>query len=141
MKLLCLFIAIAMTMPSQPKDPFGKFTGTWKREGKEMYEVWENGRNGSYRSYMYSLRNGDTTIQEKVETYRDGGAWVYAVTGAGNDTTVRFRSALVTDSSAVFTNPLHDFPQEIHYRLESPRRLRAFIVGGKDTVRFDFQKQ
>jgi hypothetical protein len=90
--------------------------------------------------------SGDRTVEEQWMVPRGGSmlGMSRTVRSGGRSSTSSSccgRTAIgVTDSTAVFENPEHDFPQRIGYRLVRPDFLSAWIEGtrGGHARRVDF---
>jgi hypothetical protein len=78
---------------------------------------------------------GDTTTSfEVMRIYERGGKLVFAATPSGQQL-AEFIERELTDSTVVFANPEHDFPQFVRYQRRGANRLDARVDGkmeGKD---------
>lgn len=96
------------------------------------YEEWKVINDNLYEGGSKTVKEGKTIFSEtlKIESTAEGIYYVADV--AHNTAPVKFKLTSVSDTSAVFENPLHDFPQKITYLLEEGN-LHAIIEGpGKD---------
>lgn len=124
-----------------------KLLGTWQGEDGKSFERWTKETNERYHSFVYSLNGKDTIVNERAVVYREGAQWVFEnqVSGQNDGKTVKFVSAFVKEDAIQFSNPAHDFPNEIHYSLPDHDHVHAFIVGnnekgGKDTIPFNYKR-
>lgn len=104
------------------------------------YEEWKVTGENLYEGSSKTVKDGAVTFSEslKIENTPDGIYYVADV--PHNPAPVKFLLTNVSDTSAVFENPEHDFPKKITYILEEGN-LHAFIEGpGKDgnTKKIDF---
>ncbi len=122
---------------------FEKLVGTWKRDGVDEFERWTKNRDGSFTSRMFSVNKSDTVFSEVVRIYQsENNQFVFevSVNGQNDGKPVCFYSTLLNPTQVTFENKEHDFPNTIHYSLNTTLKLSAFIAGKKDTVRFNFTR-
>lgn len=101
-------------------DKLGWLYGAYRQPMGKMttYESWavldENHWQG--RGSVVNAK-GDTVFRETLQLVQQADAVWYIATVADQNggQPVRFRATTITDSSAVFINPAHDFPQMIVY--------------------------
>lgn len=122
-----------------------KLLGTWQGEDGKSFERWTKETNERYHSFVYSLNGKDTVVNERAVIYKEGAQWVFEnqVSGQNDGKSVKFTSAFVKEDAIQFSNPAHDFPNEIHYSVPDQGHVHAFIVGnnekgGKDTIPFNY---
>ena len=99
---------------------------------KISVEEWVKASNELYTGSSTTHVKGEEVFREtlKIENTADGIFYVADV--PHNPAPVKFMLTGVTDTSAVFENPEHDFPKKITYVNETGN-LHAFIEGpGKD---------
>lgn len=71
----------------------------------------------------------DSLIAYEVVIIREAGSrFAYEAHPSGQETTT-FMSTVVNDSTVIFENPAHDFPQRIGYQRIGPDSLYAWIEG------------
>jgi hypothetical protein len=109
--------------------------GTWVAEQageRPVYEEWQKAADGSLRGRSFVMYAGDTTINEQLQIKQQNGYIYYIAIVAHNDNKpVYFEmQPQLTDSEFVFTNALHDFPQQILYRRIDVDSLLAVVSGG-----------
>jgi hypothetical protein len=98
-------------------------------------ERWTAPRAGSMLGTSRTTRN-DTLLEHEFMTLREaGGRLVYRAEPSGQ-AAAEFSSTGMTDSTVVFENPEHDFPQLIGYRRGPADSLHAWIEGpGRSGIR------
>jgi hypothetical protein len=126
---------------------FDKLVGTWKSEDGKSFERWIKNADGTFQSAVYSVKEKDTTWNEQAKIYMETDKWVYenTVSGQNNGKSVKFTSTSLSESNVQFSNPAHDFPNDINYTVADENTVRAFIVGknekgGKDTIPFNYTR-
>ncbi|HWA06910.1 MAG TPA: DUF6265 family protein [Ignavibacteria bacterium] len=137
-KYLILILFITTMAESQEKTPMQKLlwiVDSWvSPDGSDSrsYEEWKVTGDNLYEGSSKTIKNGEVIFSEilKIENTPEGIYYVADV--PHNPAPVKFQLTSVSDSSAVFENPEHDFPKKITYLLEEGN-LHAFIEGpGKD---------
>lgn len=137
MKYLILITILSIQLMAQEKTDMQKLlwiADSWVSASGETtsYEEWKVVNNDLYEGGSKTVKDGKTIFSEtlKIESSAEGIFYVADV--AHNPAPVKFKLTSVSDTSAVFENPLHDFPQKITYLLEEGN-LHAIIEGpGKD---------
>ncbi len=99
---------------------------------KKSLEHWEKVNDDLFIGGSETVKNRDTLFAEKLKIERTGDDIFYIADVKHNPGPVKFKLTSYTETSAVFENPLHDFPQKIIYMLEEGK-LHASIEGpGKE---------
>jgi len=137
MKYLILITILSIQLMAQDKTDMQKLlwiADSWVSASGETtsYEEWKVINNDLYEGGSKTIKEGKTIFSEtlKIENIAEGIFYVADV--AHNPAPVKFKLTSVSDTSAVFENPQHDFPQRITYLLEEGN-LHAIIEGpGKD---------
>lgn len=126
---------------------FDKLVGTWQSEDGKTFERWNRNSDGTYTSVVYLLNGEDTTFQERAKIYEDHEKWIFEnmVSGQNAGKAVKFTAGILTENTVQFSNPAHDFPNDINYTLPDDNTVNAFIVGpnqqgGKDTIPFNYKR-
>lgn len=106
----------------QKTDSIGTLTETWKTLNDSTF---------SGASYFVINKDKDTVHSETIELMEDKEHLIYTATvvGQNNDEPVPFQMTEMTDSLVVFTNPKHDFPQKIQYKLNKDKSILATVSG------------
>ena len=124
----------AQTFAQTADKTFGEITaafeGTWKVDGKEMYEKWEKTGAG-FVGKGYSLKDNQEKISETLEIRIIDGKIFYLAIAAGqnNGATVKFELTKSGDGEFVFENPAHDFPKKLVYKKTSETEMSAQVLG------------
>jgi hypothetical protein len=118
--------------------------GTWKLQGKPVYEVWALSDDGySLRGVSYKLNGADTLILEKINLTYSAGHYHYIPDVAENGSPVDFTISVFDDQSFVAENKLHDFPKVIRYtivRKDDVEELLVVIEGNGKVIPYTFEK-
>jgi|SRR5690606_32257724 len=127
--LITLLLATVSSAYSQPALP-EFLAGTWKVEGREMYEHWDKLNENHFKGVSYSIKNGKTMIMEYLEITRSGKEVNYAANALGQNDGKAIPFKLTQwDSIFIFENPSHDFPKKVSYRLLSPGEMFVDVRG------------
>ncbi len=130
-------------------DPlvFDKLLGIWQSEDGKSFERWTKNPDGTYASVVYVLNGKDTAFQERAKIYEEQGKWIFenTVSGQNDGKAVKFTAGILTEKTVQFSNPAHDFPNDINYTLPDNNTVNAFIVGknkqgGQDTIPFNYKR-
>jgi len=107
--------------------------GEWENnfEGGKMFESWILEVDSLMTGLSYTIDNGDTVQYETVQLRQRGIDLFYIpiVNDQNEGEPVEFKLTIYTDSTLVFENPTHDFPQKISYLNYSGDSLLAEISG------------
>lgn len=106
---------------------------------KAIIEDWKKVDNTTWKAEVYEIINSDSTHTETITIKMAGDSLILIADAIQNPAPVTFNLHKSGENSIEFSNPLHDFPQHISYRLDSIGHLRARI--GKDTNFIDFDYQ
>ena len=109
----------------------GWLAGCWEMRVGELVveEQWTALRGGSMLGMSRVLRSGDLAGHELMVLRAVGSGWVYEAHPSGQSP-ASFTSTAITDTSIVFSNPEHDFPQTITYSRVGADSLVARTAGG-----------
>ena len=120
---------------SSPVDELAWLAGCWKHEepGFRRDEQWMRPSGGTMIGMSRSVSEGRTVEYEYLRIEVREGRLAYVASPAGQAETA-FLSVEITDRTAVFAAPEHDFPQRITYERMSPRSILAWIEGDVDGV-------
>jgi hypothetical protein len=123
---------------------FDWLIGKWKLQSdkSESYEEWRmDGKRLSGESY--SIQNGIKEINEKLFLEKFDKQWAYIAIPGGQAITL-FALSKTEDSTFVFENPEHDFPQRIIYAYDGKNTINASIEGEKNgafkRITFSFKR-
>lgn len=96
-----------------------------------IYELWTKQNDTTYTAKSFTVNKTDTTFDETVELKKQNDNWFYIVTTTqqNNQKPVAFKLIFIGKNEFIATNPKHDFPQRIAYRLIENKMLYASIEG------------
>jgi hypothetical protein len=136
-----LALAVLMSWPGvgaaqapggDPGSPTPRWlAGCWEMRVGELIieEQWMALRGGSMLGMSRVLRSGELAGHELIVLRAVGSGWVYEAHPSGQPA-ASFTSTAITDTSLVFSNPEHDFPQTITYSRVGADSLVARTAGG-----------
>ncbi len=126
---------------------FDRLLGLWQNVESKSYERWTKNGDGTYRSVGFKIVAMDTVYTERVDLRLVNGQWrsENTVVEQNEGKAVPFEVTKLTSDEVHFSNPKHDFPTDIHYRLADDNTIEAYIVGpnttgGFDTIPFNFKR-
>jgi hypothetical protein len=111
-------------------------SGCWEgaTQGVLVEEHWMQPRAGTMLGIGRTSEDGVTIAHESMIIRTRGEQIVFTAHPSGQVASTDFVATESTDSSATFSNPQHDFPQQIEYRRVGLDSLHARIhgrVGGR----------
>lgn len=111
--------------------------GKWEDRSQEVHfvEEWSEAEDGLVGK-GYVIAAGDTVFIEYLQLREVNGVLTYfaQVSDKGKGQVVPFGLKENKDSTMVFENPQHDFPQRIIYSLENDSMMRVYIEGMENGV-------
>ena len=114
-------------------DLFDFLQGTWKMEGKEVYERWDKLNEGSMKGVSYAIENDEITVFEYLDLLRDGDIALYIATVVGENGGLGIAFTMTrSDSIFSFENQQHDFPKIITYQKISDNEMTVKISDGAE---------
>ena len=138
-----LLLILSFTQPKATSvKQFQWLEGTWKQEGKDVYEQWEVVSDSLIRGGSFYKDGNDFKRGENIQFLLKDSSFHYIpiVFGQNNNQPVNFKVTSFTTTSFVAENSLHDFPQTISYTLTESNRLHVYIEGKQEgkSKRIDF---
>jgi len=135
--LLIPLIALCSFTPNNQIDSFkilGNLAGgSWQMKTKKgiLGERWKQVSENDMRSQGFKISGTDTTMLETVSLIQKGGNIYYisTVKDENEGKSVPFKLTKSTNNQFVFSNPEHDFPQQIGYEIVAKDSLHAWIDG------------
>ncbi len=110
--------------------------GTWESQTERgsTYETWTKLSGNELKGISYMLEEKDTIVFETIQLIQneEGLFYIPKVKNQNDGLPVKFKLKMNSDSSLVFENPLHDFPQVISYAKIGSDSLVAEISGVKN---------
>lgn len=137
---LCVLLSFVNFTYSQNGECSNDFAletliGTWKVDGKDAFEKWEEGADPSeFNGKGFKVTNGAEKVSELLEIKKeDGKQHLFATVRDQNEgATVRFTLTSSDCGKYVFENPDHDFPKKIIYEFLTDEKLRVKVTGEND---------
>ncbi|MES2417682.1 MAG: DUF6265 family protein [Bacteroidota bacterium] len=133
--LLIFGIAIHLTATAQTNKlkQFSFLLGNWEMstpKGKITETWYQNKGSLNGKSYRHTL-NGDSILLETLVIKKIDGFYTYCSTvkGQNDNMAVNFKLISDKDSTYIFENAAHDFPQQIVYQNRGKTMLLAWIEG------------
>lgn len=118
--------------PEFPKD-FDWLLGTWlqRQEKFTLIEKWSPANDSVLEAINQIVENGDTQIMEKINLVKtlEGIFYIPQVINQNGGLTVKFKLSSWKNKQYIFTNPAHDFPQNITYEQLDQNLMKASISG------------
>jgi hypothetical protein len=111
-------------------DRVGWLQGCWRltRAESTIEEQWMAPRGGTILGMGRSVRGGKTSEYELVLVREQDGRLAYEAHPSGQPSAT-FLSITASESTVVFENAQHDFPQRVGYRRDGADGLHAWIEG------------
>jgi hypothetical protein len=110
--------------------------GTWENKTLKgsIYETWSKANDNELSAKSYIVKENDTIVFENIQLVQEQDELFYIpkVKGQNDDLPVRFTAKITTDTTMIFENPNHDFPQIISYTQINADSLVAEISGTKN---------
>ena len=130
--LVATFVWFASVIAAQELtvDRVSWLQGCWRSTRGEaaIEEQWMAPRGGTMLAMGRTVRGGKTTEYELVLIKEQNGRLAYEAHPSGQPSAT-FLSTTASESTVVFENPEHDFPQRVGYRREGADSLQAWIEG------------
>jgi len=110
--------------------------GTWENKTSRgsIYEAWNQINDKEFLGKSYALKERDTMTFESIRLVQEKGGLFYipTVKNQNKGLPVRFALTTISDTTLIFENPQHDFPQIISYTKVDNEHLIAKISGVKN---------
>ena len=104
--------------------------GCWVTADKSSQEVWVVEGDNSLIGFAVVLGVEEVVFYEVLSIKQDADSlWTYSAHPSGQALT-SFIAVETGESSVVFSNPNHDYPQEIRYRRDGSRLYATISLGG-----------
>lgn len=137
-----LLLLIACPLAGFTQADFSWLEGSWKLQGKNVYEIWEK-KEGVLKGKAFKISATDTTMLEKITLRERDGVFYYVPDVKENNGEVEFKMTSITADGFVAENPAHDFPKLIRYtivRKENTQTINASIEGNGKVIQYTFDK-
>lgn len=139
---MLVVIAVAATQ-SGGVDRVKWLTGCWEAATgpRIVREHWTAPANGEMQETGTTTRRDSLIESERVRLFARGGQLVYEAHPSGQSS-AEFTSTTINDSTVVFSNPAHDFPKTVAYRIRGDSlfaRVEGSRPGSMAIRMIDFQ--
>ncbi len=130
--LVSILANVSAASPRETIQHIAWLQGCWELVSPEriVEEQWMAPRGGSMLGLSRAVRRDSLAEYEIVVIREQGQQLAYEAHPSGQPSAV-FLARSVSDSSVVFENLRHDFPQRIGYRRNGPDSLLAWIEGSR----------
>lgn len=129
------------TTLSNSEVSFKWLMGRWERtneaEGKATFEFWEQVDETEYSGFGFTLQNGDTIWQERMQLKKDQGIWALHIKAPEDPEPVVFRMTHSDSLGFTCENPEIAFPQKIKY-WKSENGIQAAVSDSTTVIPFEF---
>jgi hypothetical protein len=136
MKILTAIFIISLTTScvDTRSTELDFLVGTWKRENKELFEVWERSKPAELLGYSFRMDGNQEIVTETLVIKKKGDQFVYEATvpDQNEGRTVQFILSNETDSLFSFENDDHDFPKKIQYKIIDENQIEVIVLGGEN---------
>ncbi|NNE29214.1 MAG: hypothetical protein HKN16_06235 [Saprospiraceae bacterium] len=131
--LLSIIILFGISCNQSEVQEIHVLSGTWKVEGKNVYEEWQ-ANDGGLVGKGYSLIEGEKLIRETLSIRPENGSIIYTATvpNQNEGASIPFILNPSIDSLLSFENPEHDFPKKIQYKPISDNQIDVRVLGEGD---------
>ena len=141
LSIACLVApALASAQAMQPHK-LAWLQGCWATVSQEraVEEQWMAPRGKTMIGTSRTVQGANLVSYEFMMIRQDGDQLAFEVRPSGHAPVI-FKAATMTDSSVVFENAKHEFPQKIGYRRAGDNAMYAWIEGNRngETRRFEF---
>lgn len=116
---LLAIVSISFNCLSQNTiEPLLFLEGTWKVENKDVYEVWNLDENNFLKGESFKMENGLKKVTEYLSIKSRDNKTIYTATvlNQNEGKGVNFVLNRLNDSTFLFENSKHDFPNKIIYK-------------------------
>ncbi len=108
--------------------------GNWKNDKDTsalFFEQWIKNQERNYSGVSYVLSMKDTVFFESIQLNNSDSGIYYSVAVQNQNLreVVNFKLISNANSTYIFENKKHDFPQSITYQYKAPDTLNAWITG------------
>ncbi len=117
---------------------FSWLAGCWVTPDSSAQEVWVVESERSLAGFGVAITDSKIGFYEVLSIKQsEDGSWTYTAHPSGQ-LSASFVAVEIDDTSVVFANPEHDYPQEIRYKREGSRLYATIsLIGGVNSNSFD----
>lgn len=133
-----LLIPLLASGANTSQNGLNWLVGCWVSADKSSQEVWVVESDNSLIGFAVSLGVEEVVFYEVLRIKQNADSlWTYSAHPSGQ-APASFIAVETGESSVVFSNPNHDYPQEIRYRRNGDRLYATISLrGGADPKSFD----
>ena len=116
--------------------------GTWKQEGKPLFEHWDRNQDGNLKGFSYQvLDGGEMLVSEYLDLSVEGKGLIYKATvlNQNQGKGISFEGSLVGDTYT-FVNAKHSFPKVISYQKLGSDSMKVTVSGGEKQFSYKMGK-
>lgn len=128
---------------TEQTENFDWLLGKWKRlneeEGKETFENWKKINETEYSGIGFTMQNGDTIKQEKIQLIKSNINWDIIVKVPEESGSITFKGTSHNENEFTCENKELDFPNKIKY-WKNGKNISAMVSGGEMEISFEFEK-
>ncbi len=136
-------IVVETSTMVEKNENFDWLLGKWKRlneeEGKETFENWEKLSATQYYGLGFTMKNGDTIKQEKMNLFNINGRWDLTVKVLNEAKPVTFKGVHHNTKTFTCKNKEIEFPNTIKY-WKTDKNIKATVSGGDFKIDFEFER-
>ncbi len=117
---------------------FDWLAGCWVSDDKSTQEVWVIDGEQSLAGFSVSVSDHRVGFYELMNIRQDeNGSWLFTAYPSGQ-ASASFEAVQLGENSVLFTNPDHDYPQEIRYERKGDRLSASVsLLDGVKPISFD----
>lgn len=131
------------TTKIEKPENFDWLLGKWKRlneeEGKQTFENWKKISETEYFGIGFTMQNGDTLKQERIQFTKTSGKWNLTVKVPEESESITFKGVSHNENGFACENNEIDFPNRIKY-WKNGNKINASVSGGEMEISFEFEK-
>jgi hypothetical protein len=139
--VLILTFALAGCVAAKPAQlDISWIEGCWSNADNTSKEVWVRQANGGLLGFSVSISGNKVQFYELLTINLSKDGLLYSAYPQGQVPTA-FRATNIGENTVTFSNPEHDYPQQISYRRDGERLLAIIsLTGGGKPNSFDKAK-
>lgn len=120
------------------RSEFDWLVGCWTTADNSAREVWVADSDQSLIGFSVAIRDDKVAFYEIMSIkHSEDGSWIYTAHPSGQ-ASASFLAVQFGENSVVFSNPDHDYPQEIRYRREDSQLYASVsLLAGVKPSSFD----
>ncbi len=127
----------------EKSENFDWLLGQWKRlneeEGKETFENWDKISESEYSGIGFTMQEGDTIKQEKIQLNKVDGDWNLSVKVPEESESITFKMIQYGKNEFICENNEIDFPNKIKY-WKNGDKINASVSNAEMEIPFEFEK-